>query len=388
MNCRKVYTCMVGKYSDIIFQVVNSNIGNILDGESISPGHNGPYYDEETDVRNTAHWIMLCACCFVLSNEERYKIAVRNLANRLYDSPFLCKNFVYISRYSKKDSINGTVGPAWIIEGLVKASEILHDDKYVNLAIKVFKSQKFIEKNSLWTRINENGRDIGFDLTYNHELWFAAAGSIIIDYCYDEAIDAQINSFLSMSIKGVRVLPDGILNHYVDTWVGMKRAISFNKQYYIKLLNDVRNKPSMRYKEEGYHLFSMYAFAILYKRYGSHPFFKCKKFLKALDITFNKRFIEKLEHANPMLDGTHITKKSILHTLNAYAYPYNAPGFELPYIAKVFYPSDANIANESAEAFDKQISLTYDPDKKIFCRNTEDERVLTARLYELTRVFQ
>lgn len=371
-------------YTDVIFQVVDAKIDSILRGDEIVPGHNGPYYDRETNVRNIAHWIGLCACCYAISKEKKYRDAVQILADKLYYSPHLSENYVYVSRISPKDSINGTIGPAWIIEGLISAAETLEDEKYYELAVKVFKAQHFISQNSLWTRVDENGIDIGFDLTYNHELWFAAAGSMILDYRFDNTIDVQIRKFLNMSIKGMRVLPDGIINHYVDTWVGLKRAISFKKNFYEKIVRDRLGKPSMRYKEEGYHLFSMYAFAILQNRYNNHPFFKTKKFKKALSITFSEEFLERLNHANELLDSTMIGKNNIEKKLNAYAYPYNAPGFELPFIAKRF--KHKNGQTLARKAFARQIELTYNARNKDFSRNTEDGTVLTARLYELARV--
>lgn len=371
-------------YTDIIFQVVDAKIDSILRGDEIVPGHNGPYYDQETNVRNIAHWIGLCACCYAVSKVEKYRDAVQILANKLYYSPYLNeKTSVFVSRISLKDSINGTIGPAWIIEGLIYAAEILEDEKYYELAVKVFKAQHFVSKNSLWTRIDENGMDIGFDLTYNHELWFAAAGSLILDYRFDSGIDIQIKKFLNMSVKGMRVLSDGIINHYIDTWVGLKRTISFNKNFYEEKICDRFGKPSMRYKEEGYHLFCMYAFAILQNRYSNHTFFKTKKFQKALSITFSEEFLERLDHANESLDSTMIKKENIDKRLNAYGYPYNAPGFELPFIAKRFRHKDGKTL--AREAFERQIELTYNAQNKDFSRNTEDETVLTARLYELAR---
>lgn len=377
---------MIDKYEKTIMQVLNAHIDNVLSGQPILPGHNGPYYDEETEVRNTAHWISLYAFGYARTNESKYKEAVAILAEKLYSSPYLYPNYVYVSRNSEKDTMNGTVGPAWIIEGLLKASTVLNDEKYCELAVNVFKSQKYVSRNCLWTRITEQGKDIGFDLTYNHELWFAAAGALILDYKYDAEIDKQVREFLQMSLKGFRILPDGIINHYVDTWVGLKRAISFNKRYYSKLIADISGKPSMRYKEEGYHLFSMYAFAMLQKRYADHPFFKSNKFKKALAITFKKEFLDKLDNANTNLDITKITKEHIDKKLNAYAYPYNAPGFELPYIAHVFFANDGDKETTAKGIFQKQMDYTFNGVDG-FTRNTEDGVVLTARLYELTRVY-
>jgi isoleucyl-tRNA synthetase len=40
------------------------------------------------------------------------------------------------------------------------------------------------------------------------------------------------------------------------------------------------------------------------------------------------------------------------------------------------------------QIINEQIRLTYDRDKKMFSNNTEDERTLTSRIYELVRYFK
>ncbi len=50
--------------SNIIQQSSKAALQIQSDDGSFPPGHNGPYHDQETPVRNTAHWLftMLKAC--------------------------------------------------------------------------------------------------------------------------------------------------------------------------------------------------------------------------------------------------------------------------------------------------------------------------------------
>ena len=47
------------------------------DDGSMPAGHNGPYYDPETPVRNTAHWLITFSRAYELSGAERFLDAVR-----------------------------------------------------------------------------------------------------------------------------------------------------------------------------------------------------------------------------------------------------------------------------------------------------------------------
>ena len=65
---------------------------------------------------------------------------------------------------------------------------------------------------------------------------------------------------------------------------------------------------------------------------------------------------------------------------NRYAYPYNAPGFEMPYIL-----CSMDEGYELAERyFWKQTGYSLDPESLNFSKNTTDSVTLTSRIYELS----
>ena len=45
--------------------------------KNMPSGHNGPYLDPETPVRNNAHWAMLFIKSFSLTKDEKYLLAAK-----------------------------------------------------------------------------------------------------------------------------------------------------------------------------------------------------------------------------------------------------------------------------------------------------------------------
>ena len=118
----------------------------------------------------------------------------------------------------------------------------------------------------------------------------------------------------------------------------------------------------------GYQLFDLYGFAILKNN------IKDRKLLtlldKSVEMSISKslkwNFLEKLHKPN----------------LNKYAFPYNSPAFEYPFISKVYCLYDEKI---SQELLNIQLSCTYNATSSMFDKNNNDPNTLTARIYELIR---
>jgi hypothetical protein len=70
---------------------------------------------------------------------------------------------------------------------------------------------------------------------------------------------------------------------------------------------------------------------------------------------------------------------------NIFGYPYNPPGFEVALTIQEF--SYINGFLKTAKWWvEQQIAQTYDKNRKMLCRATEDKETLSARLYEATRL--
>lgn len=367
-----------------ITQVAEKKLQMLSEYGKLVGGHNGPYYDNETPVRVSAHWIYIFSWLYDVTKDRRYYDAVEKLAKYLYEQR-VHSAYAYDCRNDeKKDHVNGTIGQAWAIEGLIQSAKFLNDDKYYELAIKVFEQHKFNTNFALWNRVEIDGQLLGYDNTFNHQLWLAAAGAEIIQYRYNRRIDEQICTFLNRCEKTnlFRTYPNGVVKHFAYVPGTLKEKVKF---YQKELKNDfahLTKKPSMYYKEYGYHYFCMYGFALIYQTYKTHSIFRCKKFMRALDFTFDLNKLSEMKDYSPEKDITGLAKKVSNTSVNIYGYAYNSPCFELPFLFKVFKGKVSEKFID--EMWAKQMEITQ-TDNGFFERNNEDSITLEARIYELVR---
>lgn len=373
------------KHKDEINELVKQKALDVCDGNPVLGGHNGPYYDFEQPIRNISHWACVFSKYYEITGDILYRSALEKLAEEFLKTDNLVDGRSCVCRIKcGKDKTNGVMGQAWVIEGLLACAKTLGSDLYYNKAVTLFKVQRFDHKYGIWSVIETDGRDFGFDITFNHQLWFAAAGSEIISYKYDEVIDSQIKRFLECAKKFLYVHPNGLIFHFLKYTPNFRSWRWFWRTYKGAEQGLNNGKPSLIYKEEGYHLFSVYAFAILFETYSKNEFFQLEKVKSAIMYAFDEDFLRRLSNTDCSLDNTHIRKKTDI-TVNAYGYPYNSPAFELPYISKVFGKRDySELINF---LIDEQFRITYSETEKRFSKNTEDAETLNARLYELVRAF-
>jgi len=357
----------------------------VLQGASyIKAGVNGPYYDVETDVRNMAHWCVAFSTAFQNTQYDLYKDATKILADAILASPSYNNNGVYKCREKKtSDEVNGVIGPAWIIEGLIHASWITGDERYYERALTIFKVIPFNNTLGIWKRLNTENKVLSVDTTFNHQLWLAAAGAMIISYRNDDEIKNQLTRFISRLDKNMTVRKNGRIAHF--TLNDQNGFIGYFGQIYRDITNDIKealNKPSLAYKEAGYHTFNLYGFAILKDYYPDEiSFFNTSKFRKTIEYTKTPEYMNALCAPDRALDETHV-KSKLNVDFNIFAFSYNSPAFELPRIYKTFGNSDAIEADICSKLAQKQIELTYDEESQTFSKNTDDPVTLTTRIYE------
>jgi hypothetical protein len=353
----------------------------------LTPGHNGPYNDEETPARNTAHWLIIFSYLYSELKSSKYLNAVKKCAEYLYSDILRPAKATMICRKNKsKDLCNGLIGQAWIIEALVEAYKILEDKKYLKLATEIIYLHPFDEKRGIWKIVDVDGKIRNFDMTFNHQLWFAASASELYNMTKDNQIKYKIEKFLIETDRNLRIYNNGLIKHQIIFCDLYNEKIHYIMKNLKTILSNLIKNQSMIYKELGYHTFNVYAFAILYEKGFGKEFFNGQKFKKILEYTFSEQLFEKLKINNYKNDITNLPIINFDLEVNRYGYAYNAPGFEIPYISKVFKnKTSKDTENLVSKYINTQIELTYDFDKKMFTKNTEDGRVLTARIYELVR---
>lgn len=320
-------------------------------------GVNGPYFDLETPVRNTTHWLITFSVLYQLDQKKDYKKTALQLCNFLLQNKQYREKLFYIHRQKEgKDVSNGVIGQAWVVEALAVAGKIFDINEAKQLAVECANSLDFVNKTGAWERPELQGYKSQIDYTLNHQLWFAAAKAQALQ----GEPNPDIETFLTALDSGAfRIRKTGQIRHLF--YANSVKGLLLQGRY--KLIEN-RNRNHIFEKEAGYHLYNLHPLARLKHFYPDHDFFQNKWFLKAIRYTATQQF-----------------RKSQMN--NMYSYPYNAPAFESPLVFLVFKDNfDEDLESTIQYFIDKQIELTYDSTSKWFNRHNPDSLTLSARIYE------
>jgi len=353
--------------SDIILNSAEAALQFQLNDGSFPPGMNGPYRDPETPVRNTAHWLITMLKAYDISSDAKFRDSawravkyILSPVTRPMNATFFCR------KKPDKDFCNGLMGQAWIIEALAISGNKLEDESHIELARNVFMMHPFDQQAGLWRRVNVDGSFNSYDITFNHQLWFAASGSLLCRGA-DDHISSMIRKFMDNVLEfHLRVDSTGRIIHTIERPSakprGIRRMTSFLRRPYNPQIRDDK----MISKEIGYHAFNMYAFSILKQYMPEHPLWKSDKFLSTLGFMDTSEFIKGLEN-------------------NMYGYSYNLSGFETAFTIQEFR-SQFSFSKTEEWWMEQQLQRSYDPEKKMLNRSADDQETLAARLYEATRI--
>ncbi len=358
--------------SDIILQSSKAALQLQSEDGSFPSGCNGPYHDQETPVRNTAHWLITMLKAYEISNEVIFKDSAWRATQYLLLPSVRPMNATFFCRKNpEKDFSNGLVGQAWVIEALAIAGEKYENSRCLELAKNVFTMHPFDHKVGLWKRVNVDGSYGTFDMAFNHQLWFATAGAIL-DSNSNSSINSEIIRFLDCAHDfSLKIDQSGRITQRISFQKSSKSPTMLNSIIgsinSLRRPNSLQNKNNqMPYKEIGYHAFNMYAFSMLKQCIPEHPLWQSANFNSALE------FMNKAEFINGLED-------------NIYGYPYNPPGFEVAFAMQEF--SEHLSFSKSGEWWvEQQLSRCYNKEKNMMNKSTEDETTLAARLYESTRL--
>ncbi len=366
-----------------VAEISHSIINNV--NSFISCTANGPYDDHETELRITAH--VLCICAFLYEIEKNVSLLqpINKLGKRLLHSESYRPNgYTCICRNKEtKDKTNGVIGQAWIIEGLIEAYRVTKNRVYISEAEELFLLHEFDDTCCLWHSRDIDGRSRSIDNTFNHQLWFAAIGSLLYEITNNNKIGNQVTEFCKNINRICKIHRNGLFIHQI--YPNMIRGkIKFDLKTIREFTYSMSGLPNMAYKENGYHAFNLYALAIL-EKHGMKEYLPENIIKKSLRYCENRQYMQSLCSNNHYTDVNTKDLKACYLQCNRYGFAYNVTGFEMLYISYVFYKRiSLELANEM---YNKQIYFTYNEEKHILDRNTEDSRLVTARVYEALRAF-
>lgn len=350
-------------------------------------GINGPYDDPETEVRYLAHLIVIAAIEYLKFGKTEYKDVVLNLGDRVLSMKG--EDGIYKMRLKDgKDQCNGVIGHAWLIEGLIYAYKVTGEDKFIDESFAICQKHEFNQVLGLWGRPLMGKDDSAIDFTFNHELWYAATLAELLQIRKDNKLQMELDRFMESVPKNLLINGNGRIAHSIYRRVKPVERLKQCVKRHIIVFDERIGRPSLKYKEIGYHIFNLMAFARIFVIRPDYPFFTSTNFFKTLKYVCDKGFVKGLLDEKVYNDSTPHGKSLTIEeqSINIYGYPYNVPGFELPYCALVF---EGQIDNRVVDTIVKtQIEETWDGGVQMFGRKSHDKVAVNYRIYEYYRYLE
>ena len=369
--------------NEMIVRSADAHLQTQRNDGSFIPGHNGPYYDEELPLRNTAHLLILMLKAFDVLGDVKYRKSAIKALTYVTDKERRPMGATYWMRKKpEKDFSNGLVGQAWIMEALIYAGNKLDDDVLLEEAKQVFLLHPFDKVLARWRIVNVDGSYANVDMTFNHQLWFAAVGSFIHG---DKTISEQVNHFLDNLNSNLKIYGNGLIMHELGGLRNQTMTLKRRIKQIIKAKAIERGKIVYKdikiNKAIGYHAFNTYAFSLIFNNRPDHPFWSGETFSKILNFIQTGLYHEGLEHCAH--DGVHETVLPV----NRFGYPYNPPGIEVAFTVQTFSKYfEGNKEDLIAMWLGRQLNKTFDQPSGVMCKYTDDKTTLAARMYEAVRL--
>lgn len=347
---------------ELLARGAEAALENQRDDGSLPPGRNGPYGDAETPVRNTGHWLVSFCALQRWSGEQRYQDAALAAARYLAGEKSRPGGASFHHRArGVKDVSNGLIGQAWSIEALAEAAECFDAPQLSELAEQVFLLHPFDSNTGLWRSVELDGSPGSWDVTFNHQLWFAAAGTRLAPLASRE-VAARVQRFLDRLQRNLALQDSGRVRHLVSPAAFLRAQ----PRLALRLWRTRRREgPEQAHKEAGYHAFNLYALASLRRHAPDHPFWRQPVFERLW------RYARSEGHRRA-------TER------NRFAWPYNPIGIEMAFALETLEGPGAR--SEAENWLAEQLQRHWDPDAAALCRDTVDPRTLSARLYEAVRL--
>ena len=359
--------------------LARDTLPHVLKYRCAPAGHNGPYFDRETPLRNTGHWLITFNRLQALTGDERYREAAVICAEYLLGKDARPAGFSFHHRDARdKDRCNGLVGQAWTFEALAEAAALTGDSRFITAAEEVFLLHDFDEATGLWFRLDVDGTRLSVDRAFNHQLWFAA-GAALID---SPEIRQRCRRFLDVLEHNVVLCPNGLIWQQVNAAPArlaeasrLPRLQELIERVRLRLdgagntARSFRPESRLYRKSIGYHTFNTYALALMKTVFPDHPAFSRPP---VADIA-------------AYLQGDEFAAD--IAAEKTYGFPYNAPGFEFSYSAHVLADLDgAATADATQRWMNAQLAHSWDAELDCFVPSVPDPVTLAARCYELMRL--
>ena len=239
---------------------------------------NGPYNDEETPIRFYSHYLSS------LKKIDKDELKVIEHFITLIDSNLNIHGLPVMRIVDNKDSHNGMVGPAWILQAINNINLLYKKHAYEggdDICKRINKiGYSLYKKVSELYNLSFNKKNYNFKLienTMNHKLWLLVEFYIFIhNYPAKKSEKKESRNFIINFISNeIKLNIKGAFNHH------LKRFLF--KEFIKRLINPIYSR-NMFYKEFSYHYFSLASLSRLYS------YTKDDHIKKILEKIFNGAF--------------------------------------------------------------------------------------------------
>lgn len=331
---------------------------------SMPPGHNGLYNHEDTPVPNTARWLISYLKVYDEYGDENSKETSIKARDYLFTEearPF--QETFHCRKADSLDRCNGLMGQSLCIYSLSSIHEYLDDLEALSLAKEVFLKHPFDDELGVWKRVDIDGTILPFDPTFNHQLWFAAAGGLIQG---SEEIDNQVKTFLDRLPYLMDTYQSGLIKHPLRLSGSVKyRLVNSKELDYLYLEKNTVLAPfhhfALQEKAIGYHSVNLYGLALLKSKYPDHPVWTKETIRSIFDYIYTEGYLESLYR-------------------NSRAFTNNATGFQNAYAIHEFGGSMGDVRAWVNE----QVGLTFDDESGFMNIGANDPHSQASSIYTAT----
>ncbi|WP_152663294.1 hypothetical protein [Halorubrum saccharovorum] len=336
---------------------------------SFPPGNNGPYRDNTTPIRNTSNWLKILSFVFSQTGDERFKIASNAAIEYLRQDDHRPHGYTYRCRTNKvKDSCNGVVGQANVIEAFGRAGNYLNRPELYDYAAEIYHLHPFNKHTGVWNRVEIDGKVLSIDRTFNHQLIFAAASSILANQI-GGGIELDIRTFLDNLNANMATHSSGIVIHRLRPYIDITsfksiindRSPELFLNPILHMKDTVMSREERKMKEMGYHSVNLYWLSNLKKRMPNH----------------------KVWSSLPIDNLLNVTRRAQYRTLARQRKGWFSnipPGFQISQSLNIL--EDQPDRDEIREWVQMAIDKHYDRSSDLFNDNCDDGETFSGLLYQ------
>lgn len=342
----------------------------------VPAGWNGPHHDPQTPLRNSAHWVVILLRAAELSEDPWFAEAARTLTEVILSDDSFAAGRVPVAREkASKDTVNGVIGVAWIVEGLVEAGNRLSWREPLDAAVKLCEYFPFDTGLGAWGVREHDGALRGIDSTLNHQIWYAMARAMCVPHAPHLA--DELRQFFGTLDRHCRLNGEQMVSHMLSFPLTTKLGLISRAESMVRLIDPwignslLRKAPVYKRlhalakyhgdKETGYIIFTLHGLARI-KAMGWD--------LGRVEAVSRKAFARSVQP-----DFMAALKQ------NAWSYGYNPPGFEVMEVFRQFGDDGALERAAVAEHYRIQLDMTYGSDGAF--TGIADPETAEARLYPL-----